>query len=65
MNTGQYGTVYKGEYRRLDGPKYFVAIKTIRQHESEKEQFLTEMRVMSNMIHPNIIRLFGLVQQGN
>ena len=63
---GQYGKVYKGEYRRLDRPKYFVAIKTIRQHESEKEkeQFLTEMRVMSNMIHPNIVRLFGLVQQG-
>lgn len=43
---------------------HFVAIKTIRQHESEKEQFLSEMRVMSNMIHPNIVRLFGLVQQG-
>ena len=64
---GQYGKVYKGEYRRSDSLKYFVAIKTIRQHESEKdlEQFLTEMRVMSNMIHPNIVRLFGLVQQGS
>lgn len=43
-----------------------VAVKTIRKYESEKEKeaFFKEMNVMSNLMHPNIVRLFGLVQQG-
>ena len=43
-----------------------VAVKTIRKYESEKEKeaFFKEMNVMSKLMHPNIVRLFGLVQQG-
>ena len=43
-----------------------VAVKTIRKYESEKEKeaFFKEMNVMSQLMHPNIVRLFGLVQQG-
>lgn len=50
-----------------NGPGYSVAIKTIKRFESdkEKEKFLTEMKMMSNLMHPNIVRLFGLVQQGS
>lgn len=44
-----------------------VAVKTIRKYESEKEKeaFFKEMNVMSQLMHPNIVRLFGLVQQGS
>ena len=63
---GQYGKVFKGIYRRSEGPGYPVAIKTVKKYESEKEKesFLREMNIMSKLMHPNIVRLFGLVQQG-
>ena len=35
---GQYGKVYKGLYRKSQGPGYPVAVKTIKQYESEKEK---------------------------
>ena len=43
-----------------------MAIKTIKKYELEKERqsFQKEMTVMSKLIHPNIVRLFGLVKQG-
>ena len=58
--------MYKGLYRKSEGPGLPVAVKTIKQYESEKEkdEFLKEMNVMSKLMHPNIVRLFGLVQQG-
>ena len=66
---GQYGKVYKGTYRRAGGSSagVEVAIKTIKKYESNKEMdnFLKEMNVMSKLLHPNIVRLFGIVQQGN
>ena len=43
-----------------------VAIKITKNTSSEKdkEAFMWEMNVMSQMMHPNIVRLFGLVQDG-
>ena len=43
-----------------------VAIKTIKKYDSSKEMenLLKEMNVMAKLLHPNIVRLFGLVQQG-
>ena len=53
-------------YKRSEGPGYPVAVKTIRKYESEKEKenFYKEMNVMSKLMHPNIVCLFGIVQQG-
>ena len=58
--------VFKGRYKRSEDSGYSVAIKTIKEYESEKEKdnFLKEMNIMSKLMHPNIVRLFGLVQQG-
>ena len=66
IHTGQYGKVFKGVYKRSQGPGRPVAIKTIKKYELEKEKdnFLKEMNVMSKLMHPNIVCLFGLVQQG-
>ena len=43
-----------------------MAVKTTKAACSDKEQssFMREMRVMSLMMHPNIVRLHGLVQHG-
>lgn len=43
-----------------------VAVKTIKKYDSEKErtEFLWEQGIMSQLAHPNVVRLYGLVQQG-
>lgn len=66
MNIGEFGTVYKGIYRRsADSKGIDVAVKTIKANQAT-DDFLKEMRVMSKLIHPNIVRFHGLVQrQGN
>jgi serine/threonine protein kinase len=63
---GQFGKIFKGVYKRSEGEGLPVAIKTIKKYESEKERksFQKEMTVMSKLIHPNIVRLFGLIKQG-
>lgn len=67
--TGEYGKVYRGTYRAGGGKGTGVqiAIKTIKKYESSKEMenFLKEMNIMAKLLHPNIVRLFGLVQQGS
>ena len=43
-----------------------VAIKMIKNTNSDnlQDSFLKEMRIMSQMMHPNIVRLYGLVTEG-
>ena len=43
-----------------------MAIKEIKRYETkeDRDEFLKEMNVMANLMHPNIIRLFGIVEQG-
>lgn len=67
MGIGQYGKVFKGLFKKDEGIGYPVAVKTIKEYESQKEKdnFLKEMNIMSKLIHPNIVRLFGLIKQGN
>ena len=66
MCTGHFGEVFKGTYRKGTGKCVTVAVKTIKKYQSEKEtsDFLREMGIMSQLLHPNVIKLFGLVQQG-
>ena len=58
--------VYKGIYRRsTDSQGVEVAVKTIKSNQAT-DNFLKEMRVMSMLIHPNIVHLHGLVNcKGN
>jgi len=43
-----------------------VAVKTTKKtsSEAEKASFMREMTIMSEMMHPNIVRLYGLIQDG-
>ena len=63
---GQFGMVHKGIYRRSsDDQGVEVAVKTIKSNQAT-DDFLKEMRVMSMLIHPNIVHLHGLVnRKGN
>ena len=43
-----------------------VAVKTTKKSLPEAQQvsFMKEMKIMANMMHPNIVKLFGLVTEG-
>ena len=42
-----------------------VAVKTvIHKTEKDREDFQREMAIMSKMVHPNIVRLYGLITGG-
>ena len=43
-----------------------MAVKMTKKTISDylQQSFLKEMRIMSEMVHPNIVRLYGLVTEG-
>lgn len=60
---GQFGCVYKA-YLHTGSGRIEVAVKTIRRYEqNEMKNFMREMAVMSQLMHPNIIHLHGIVKQ--
>lgn len=44
-----------------------VAVKTAKKSTTaeEKGEFLREMNIMSKMVHPNIVQLYGVIRDGN
>ena len=62
---GQFGKVYKGVYRKWS-TEIEVAVKAIKICNSgkESENFIKEMSIMSTLLHPNIVRFFGITKQG-
>ena len=65
FHTGQFGKVFKASLKQ-GMESILVAVKTtkITSSETEKASFMREMTIMSEMMHPNIVRLYGLVQDG-
>ena len=63
---GRFGVVCKASLVRSGGAKCDVAVKPIERYDSKKdeEDFLKEISIFSKPVHPNIVRLFGLVEQG-
>lgn len=57
LGTGAYGTVYAG---KLSNNK-LVAIKKIKQRDSSDsmEQVMNEIKLLSSVSHPNLVRLLG------
>lgn len=56
LGTGAYGTVYAGKLHS----DLWVAIKRIRHGDSDSiEQVINEIRLISSVSHPNLVRLLG------
>lgn len=56
LGTGAYGTVYAGKLFNDE----WVAIKRIKHRDTESiEQVMNEIRLLSSVSHPNLVRLLG------
>ena len=58
LGTGGMGTVYRGYDLKLERP---VALKSMRRGRSQRglDQFLKEVRTVSNLNDPNIVTIHG------
>ena len=66
IGKGEFGTVWEGEWAVEGGRSRTVAIKTLNPHMSEKDRirFLQEAVIIGQFRHPNIVRLLGVVKDG-
>ena len=70
LGSGQFGNVDKGMMRTSGGMYIEVAVKTlspVEQQEHSKEdkvRFLQEAAIMAQFKHPNVVKLYGVVQDG-
>ncbi|KAL4180398.1 hypothetical protein AMTRI_Chr13g125060 [Amborella trichopoda] len=56
LGTGAYGTVYAGKLHNDE----WVAVKKIRHKDTEGiEQVMNEIKLLSSVSHPNLVRLLG------
>lgn len=53
VGKGSFGVVWKGKWRGQ-----YVAVKLINS-EGEKKAFTVEVRQLSRVAHPNIVKLYG------
>ncbi|KAG7200756.1 hypothetical protein KM043_001302 [Ampulex compressa] len=68
LGEGAFGKVYKGELQtgnKCEAPIY-VAVKTLKENASPKTQsdFKREVDLMTDLRHPNIICLLGVILKG-
>lgn len=57
VGKGSFGVVWKGKWREK-----FVAVKHI-DSEAERKAFTVEVRQLSRVSHPNIVKLYGACTQ--
>lgn len=63
--TGNFDRVYRGTFSPADGKSIEVTVKGyIHKTEREKGNFQNEMVIMSRIMHPNIVRLYGIIAHG-
>ena len=63
---GQFGKVFRATLHKGTPGEVLVAVKTTKTNSTEKDtaNFMKEMMVMSRLLHPNIVRFYGVVHEG-
>ena len=62
---GEFGRVYKGTLSVAKGKSIEVAVKgVIHKTEKEERDFQKEMAIMSKIMHPNVVRFYGMIAHG-
>ncbi|XP_028981961.1 uncharacterized protein LOC107038367 [Diachasma alloeum] len=70
LGEGAFGKVYKGQLQPVPGAKcqegIYVAVKTLKENATPKTQgdFKREVDLMTDLRHPNIICLLGVILKG-
>ena len=66
LGSGQFGTVNRGVWQAPRGRRLEVAVKTLNPEavESAKVKFLQEAAIMGQFLHPNVVKLHGVVTVG-
>ena len=67
LGSGQFGTVHKGVWVDPNGgEKLEVAVMTLKEgsDEQDKIKFLQEAAIMGQFSHPNIVKLYGVITEG-
>lgn len=64
LGHGNFGSVLKGEYTKLNGEVIPVAVKKLKSEEmnNPKAEIMHEAEVMMKLDHPNIVRIIGICQ---
>ncbi|TGZ74131.1 hypothetical protein CRM22_001124 [Opisthorchis felineus] len=60
LGSGQYGIVYEALWKPYN---ILVAVKTLKEDVTVRDEFLEEARVMKSLRHPNLVELLGACTQ--
>ena len=66
LGSGQFGMVYKGVLDSVDKGEVEVAVKTLKEGSGEEDRvkFLQEAAIMGQFRHPNVVKMFGVITDG-
>ncbi|KAA3673419.1 uncharacterized protein DEA37_0013785 [Paragonimus westermani] len=56
FGSGQYGVVYEALWKPYN---LLVAVKTLKEDVTVRDEFLEEARLMKSLRHPNLVELLG------
>ena len=65
LGEGEFGIVYKGQWKSKAGGMQTVALKTLKSTASndERVKLLQEAAIMGQFTHPHIVTLYGVVKE--
>ena len=65
LGEGEFGVVYKGQWKSKTGEMQTVALKTLKSTASndERVKLLQEAAIMGQFTHPHIVTLYGVVKE--
>uniref|UniRef100_A0A674B8N2 non-specific protein-tyrosine kinase n=1 Tax=Salmo trutta TaxID=8032 RepID=A0A674B8N2_SALTR len=64
LGEGFFGEVYEGMYKKSNGERISVAVKTCKDCSPDvMEKFMSEAVIMKNLNHPHIVSLIGVIEE--